>query len=503
MTRRLCQFFLACISAVRLLTAGPLHAASPAPVHETYVTLPGRDVSFTEQLYRLPVEDGTILEATLLLPQKQGPFPLAIVSGGARSVSSQNRGTRDRFTFLAAYFLARGYAVFEPMARGFAGSEGALISTGCQLSETARLNAQDIRTVSATISALPEIDNTRIVTAGISFGGWLQMAMGTQPLPGTRAQLLFYPLVHVSSCHGDSDRLIAGAREFGADTTLPTLWVQGENDSLLPTSVWKEMFAVYRQGNPHAELVDVPPFKQDSHAMLSDPDGLKPWTAQADALLQKVGLPAGIVLPDYLPVSPPEASGYAALGDFGRLPVQTDAVRKAYTLFLSEKSPRAFAIGQSAAVVNTDQANPVGEAMAACRKVSSSCQLYAYDDRVVWRGGPLSLRKEEQVTLPPGKVATIFFNNLNPDCTPRFVPAVHLVTPPRHGVAVLRSEVSGMAHYTQGELMKCNATPVTGSGFQYRANAGFHGADSVTLTRQSSADPHDPPLTLTYNFTIQ
>lgn len=479
-----------------------LHAASIAPISETQTTLAGHHTAFSEQLFRLPTRDGTILEATLLLPHTAGPFPLAIVSGGASHISSSNHGARDRYTYLSGYFLARGYAVLRPMPRGFAGSEGKLISDGCELATTARRNADDIRDISAAIAQLPDIDATRIVTAGLSFGGWVQMAMGTMPLPGTRAQFLFFPLMHVSSCHDDADRLLAGASEFGAETHLPTLWVQGENDSLAPTESWKAMYAAYKEKNPKAELIDVPPFLNDSHSLLNDPDGLRPWMSEADAMLEQAGLPHRVVVTDYLPVLPPPASGYADLNDFSRLPAQNDMMRKAYQTFLAQETPRAFVVGDDAESVGSHSFDAITSALSACSMATQNCHLYAYDNRVVWQGHAASLVRQQTIAAPAGKVVSVFYSALNTDCTPRYVPAINLVKGPVHGALRMSTSATGVTHHTTGPLTKCNTVPVKGSVLQYRSNPDFHGTDSVTITKQVSADPRDPLVTLTYLFTI-
>ena len=345
----------------------------------------------------------------------------------------------------------------------------------------------------------------RCVTAGLSFGGWLQMAMGTRPLPDTKAQLLFFPLMHVSSCHNDYDRLIAGAAELGEHSKLPTLWVQGENDSLVPTDVWKKMFAAYKSGNPNASLVDVPPFQTDSHGMLNDPDGLKPWIKQADALLSSVSLPSKPVFPDYLPYIAPENSGYATLDDFSKLPQQADMMRMAYRTFLTKQWPRAFIIGADAQVVGTNRLDPIGQALGSCRAVTTNCRLYAYNDRVVWQAkdnvGASST--QQTITLPSGRIVSIFYSSLTLDCKARIVPAIHVETPPAYGVLALRTSVTGYARHTQGPLTKCNSTPVTGSVLQYRSDPGFRGTDKVVITKQISADPKDPPEKLGYTFVMQ
>ncbi|GBQ20149.1 dienelactone hydrolase [Acetobacter estunensis NRIC 0472] len=293
-----------------LIVAGVLAVAIPqAHAAKSFVTsheesqTPDTHAPMDETVFRIPVEDGTPLEATLLVPHgAKKPLPLAIVSGGASGVSEDARGKRDRYDYLSGYFLARGYAVLRPMPRGFGGSGGHIITGGCDLASVGWSDAQDIRTVIQTVlEQRSELDGTRIVTAGISFGGWVQMAFGTTPLPGMKAQLLFYPLMHESDCHDDGQSLVEGARVFGERSELPTLWIQGENDSKAPTDVWQAMFAAYHDGNDKAELLDIKKFGNDSHAMLLDAHGLKPWQDKADALLARVGLPSQVVDPRYLP----------------------------------------------------------------------------------------------------------------------------------------------------------------------------------------------------------
>ncbi|MCH4090746.1 alpha/beta hydrolase family protein [Acetobacter sp.] len=490
------------ITAAMSFTVSALHAAPIAPLSETETTLSEHHKAFSEQFFRLPARDGTILEATLLLPHTTAPFPLAIVSGGASHISSSNHGPRDRYSYLSGYFLARGYAVLRPMPRGFAGSEGHLISDGCEVTTTARRNADDIRYVSASILQLPDIDASRIVTAGVSFGGWVQMAMGTMPLPGTRAQFLFFPLMQISSCHNDGDRLLAGASEFGAETRLPTLWVQGENDSLATTEAWKARYAAYKEKNPRAELVDVPPFLNDSHSLLNDPDGLRPWMAQADAMLEQAGLPYRVVIADYLPALPPPASGYAELNDFSRLPARNDMMRKAYQAFLAQETPRAFVVGDDAESVGAHSADPIASALSACGKASGNCHLYAYDNRVVWQGHAASQASQQTISVQAGKIVSVFYSALNMDCSARYVPAIRLVKGPVHGALRMSTSATGVAHHAVGPLTKCNTIPVRGSVLQYRSNPDFHGTDSVTITKQVSTDPSDLPVTLTYLFTI-
>lgn len=484
------------------LCTGPALATTPQPVADQTITPPGRMGAFHQQTFRLPTADGTILEATLLLPTEKGPFPLAVVSGGATSVSRENHGHTDRFDYLSGYFLSRGYAVLRPMARGMGGSEGTLITGGCDLASVARRDAEDIRDIIQQITLLPALDSSRLVLSGLSFGGWLQMALGTMPVPGVKAEILFYPLMHESDCQKDSGSLLSGAEQAGQNSRVPVLWIQGENDSKAPASLWKEMFSRFHAGHPDSTLVNVGIYKNDSHDLLSDPDGLTPWIGAADHFLAAAGLPGTEKYPAYLPLLPPSASGYAALSDLQALPARTDQARTLYETFLRGASPRAFVIGDTAAAGTLHAADPIGTALQKCATATRNCRLYAYDDRVVWKGPATTAQAPISITLPKGQHASLFYSTLKPDCSPRFLATLHILKAPEHGTLRIVPKVLSHPHYS-GDMAHCNAGYVQGSGALYVPTAGYSGPDSFTIGRQNSLSPADPTEKLDYHITVQ
>ena len=144
----------------------------PAPTHEEVAHLAGDSDR--------PVD----LVTTLYYPEGPGPFPLAIVNHGANDVQEKPAEVkRHRFTYLAYYFLSRGYAVALPMMRGYGGSSGSQTRHHCDLDEVALDNGRDIAGVIAALTPFVRIDPTRIVVAGQSYGGWNTLGLGALDPP--------------------------------------------------------------------------------------------------------------------------------------------------------------------------------------------------------------------------------------------------------------------------------------------------------------------------------
>lgn len=139
-----------------------------------------------------------MLEATLFEPPGDGPFPLAVMNHGAEGDPRTNK--RYRVSFSIDYLLSRGYAVVAPMMRGFADSGGKPVILGCDLARLGKLNAQDILAVIAAMRSRPEIDGSRVVIMGQSFGGWNALALATMAPPEVKGVVNFVGGVHTSAC---------------------------------------------------------------------------------------------------------------------------------------------------------------------------------------------------------------------------------------------------------------------------------------------------------------
>jgi dienelactone hydrolase len=487
---------LTLILGILLWIAGRLGAgaaiADPRPADDP--RLPSGPLH--EEVLDLPGDPGrpVTLQVTLFKPSGAGPFPLAVMNHGATDASARNRGERYRFTVSAWYFLSRGYAVALPMMRGFAGSGGTILHFACDLARLARANAADIRAVTEALSRRPDIDPTRIVMAGQSFGGWNVLGLGSGPPAGTRGLVAFNPAIRTSDCAAQDGSIVAAAGILGAEAKLPSLWFYGDNDSVMPSATWRAVFDRYTRAGGRAELVAIGAYGEDSHQFLSFPESLPLWAPKADAFLSRIGLPGAPVRPEYLPYPAPPPTRWARLTDVAAVPFLNDAGRTLYQRFLGVAGRRAFVL---AADGSAGEANggydPLGYALRHCAGVSTPCRPYAVNDQVVWSGPKPEHPGEDPPRLVersvPMNVATSLggFYAVNPDCSARGLPKVAITRVPAHGTAVVGAGTQHPAFPPGHPLVACNAAVVPAVGVTYTPVPNYSGGDGLTI-EETTAD---------------
>lgn len=404
------------LTALRILLAAFMcawlqTAASAQLIEDTAIKL---DASRNEQIITVPSDNlrPVKLELTLFTPKGSGPFPLAVMNHGSDGSKSSKLNSRNRSPLAVGYFLSRGYAVALPMLRGYAGSEGMVEIHGCDPATVGVDDAKDIYAIIDYLSTFSIIDSRNVVVAGQSFGGWNTLALGTLKHPWVKGLIIFSGGMLVSTCSNPEYSLVAAAAQFGSHTTVPSLWFYGENDKLFPVSLWRGMYERYTAEWGPAELVDYGIFKDDSHMMLGYPEGLAIWVPKVDAFLAKVGLPNTPVYPEYLPISFPQPSNYAAIGDVNAVPYLNDRGRESYQKFLARPLPRAFVVAPNGNAAASDGGvDPLGRALKLCRQKASDCQSYAMNDYVVWTRPAETAKKAGFATIDD--VAAVPYLNEN------------------------------------------------------------------------------------------
>jgi dienelactone hydrolase len=325
------------------------------------------------------------LQVTVLTPPGPGPFPMVVANHGADDASNDERGTRYRRTYFAFYFLSRGYAVVLPMMRGFAGSGGELEVHGCDVARAARDNAKDIRAVINFMAGQPDIDASRVVAIGQSFGGWNTLALGADPPPNLVGLINASGGTRTSACDDTDGGLISGAADFGRRTRVPSIWLYGDDDELFPPKLWHTMFEHYTAAGGKAELVPLGRVGPDAHAFSKYPENLPLWVPPLDAFLGRIGMPNRMIHPEYMPKPWPKPTGFAAINDVDAVPYMTDAGRDLYRRYLSKPRPKAFLIAPGGSLRSSYGGfDPVSDGLATCRSNRAACRVYAIDDQVVW-----------------------------------------------------------------------------------------------------------------------
>jgi dienelactone hydrolase len=249
-----------------------------------------------EQELRIPApgagEQG--LEALMVRPDEPGPHPLALINHGSPRVAAE-RGKMRPASFLpqAREFARRGWTTVIVMRRGFGNSGGDFAEDAhpCgqhpEYYEAGVQAANDLRAAIAYLSKLPEVDASRIISVGVSAGGFATVALTANPPQGLVAGISFAGGRGSQSsdnvCNAQIE--INAFREFGESSSVPMLWVYAENDHFFGPQLAAEFYRAFTEGGGKAQFVSAGPFGTDGHHLFSA-DGIPIWMPIVDEFLK-------------------------------------------------------------------------------------------------------------------------------------------------------------------------------------------------------------------------
>jgi dienelactone hydrolase len=306
-----------------------------ASIGETIVSVPKKGAIFT-----------TELETTVFMPEGKGPFPLVVINHG-KALGDPRFQSRYRPTLAARWFMQRGYIVVAPMRQGFSKSSGSYIGGGCNVESNGRVQAEDVKAVLDYYTAQPFVDKGNILVMGQSHGGWTTLALGTLAYPGVKGLVNFAGGLRQENCSAWEGVLATAAGSYGKETSLPSLWFYGDNDSFFSVATWKSMSEQYWRAGGKARVVAFGTFGSDAHSMFGSRNGQKIWQPEVVAFLEQVGLPARPQpgFEKYGPATPmvvPPQTGFAAIDGVAKIPFIREAGRVGYQNFLTRTSPRGI-----------------------------------------------------------------------------------------------------------------------------------------------------------------
>jgi dienelactone hydrolase len=262
--------------------------------------------------------------------ERPGKHPLAILTHGT-AAERMDRATVTPWLFLpqAIWFARRGYVVLVVVRKGYGRSTGDQDGKfgGCQTGgrgsfvEAGEDSAEDLRAAAKYAGEkLPEVDVGTVVSAGVSTGGFAQVALTADPPPGLKAAISF-----AGGRGGDGKEhncdlggVVSAFQHFGKKSRIPMLWIYSENDHWFPPAMTHKFDEAFRAGGGMNQLVMVPPYREDGHAYYYD---VAAWTPIVEDFLRGHDL---LPLTNLLPAPPvPSVPPPGGLTDRGQAAFRT------------------------------------------------------------------------------------------------------------------------------------------------------------------------------------
>jgi dienelactone hydrolase len=168
------------------------------------------------------------------------------------------------------------------------GTHGGCGTRGGSFQEAGEASAADLAAVMRYEATLPEVDATTIVSAGVSTGGFAQIALSANPPPGVKAAISFAGGRggdgHEHNC--DLGGVIGAFASFGKSAhkhgDLPMLWIYSQNDHWFTPAMAQKFEEAYTKNGATTQFVMAPPDGDDGHHLYGH---VAVWSDTVEAFL--------------------------------------------------------------------------------------------------------------------------------------------------------------------------------------------------------------------------
>jgi dienelactone hydrolase len=335
---------------------------------------------YTREALRIPMPAAGPrgLEALLVRPAGNGPFPLALLSHGAPRQGSDRAGMSANGLYRQGVeFARRGFAALIVMRRGYGTSGGSYAENSGPCANrnylrTARESATDLRAAVAAMKNRTDITTNGFIAVGVSAGGFASVALSADPPPGLAAAINFAggrgSRADDDVC--DEDSLVRAFTTLGKTSRIPMLWVYAQNDKFFGPVLARKMHAAFTGAGGRAQFIAAGAFGDDGHTLFSR--GVAIWTPMVDDFLraQNLGRRDLLAPPTLASLPPPprlSERGRAAFADY-----LASGPHKVFAV-----SPRGFFAFRSGL---RTAAEAQKKALDVCSKYAPDCAVYAVDD---------------------------------------------------------------------------------------------------------------------------
>lgn len=239
------------------------------------------------QQWLVPSPDfATSPRAVLFRPPGDGPFPLAVIAhASTQNVLRRAQMPQPEYRALAAWLVARGFAVLVPERPGHGATGGKYLEDqgGCDEADYAASGRTTADVIAASVGLVrkqPFIRPDGMVVIGHSAGGWGALALASEDPKYIAAIIAFAP-GRGGHANDLPDRvcaphaLIAAAAEFGKVARVKVTWLVAANDSYFSPSFSRQLADAFRGAGGKAEFHVLPAQGSEGHWLVETEGGMK------------------------------------------------------------------------------------------------------------------------------------------------------------------------------------------------------------------------------------
>ena len=249
------------------------------------------------QAWLVPSPDTDIAaRAVLFRPAGAGPFRLALVAhASTQNALRRAQMPQPEYRSLAAYLVARGFAVLVPERLGHGATGGRYVEDqgGCDEADYARsgrATAEEIRLALEFLRKQEFIRKDAAIVFGHSAGGWGALALANADPKDISAITVFAP-GRGGHANDEPNRicakhtLLAAAAEFGRVARIPVTWLVADNDSYFAPSFSRALADAFRGSGGREDFRTLSPVGSEGHWMIESEVGVKAASGELDRAL--------------------------------------------------------------------------------------------------------------------------------------------------------------------------------------------------------------------------
>jgi dienelactone hydrolase len=250
------------------------------------------------QQWLVPSPDpDTAAHAVLFRPPGDGPFRLAVIAhASTQNVLRRAQMPQPEYRALAAWLVARGFAVLVPERLGHGATGGKYLEDqgGCDEADyfrAGRATAGEVAAALAYLRGQSFIRQDGAVILGHSAGGWGALALAGENPQGVTAIIAFAPGRggHANDLPNQvcaPHTLIASAAEFGKSARVPLTWLVAANDSYFSPDLSRQLADAFRGGGGRVDFHVLAASGSEGHWLAESEAGVKIARPELDRALK-------------------------------------------------------------------------------------------------------------------------------------------------------------------------------------------------------------------------